>query len=81
MIASADLAILVCRANRVWSDADQGAIDIFKKITVNAPAILINGIELQVIESVLGDLPKKRSRLRRITKNLVRFQFFTRNQV
>ncbi|MEI6048270.1 MAG: hypothetical protein WCS03_05180 [Bacteroidota bacterium] len=81
LIASADLAILVCRANRIWSVADQGALDVLKKITSHEPAILLNGVEFQVIESVLGDLPKKRSRLRRILKKLVRFQFFTRNQL
>jgi len=80
LIASADLAILVCRANRFWSAADQGALDIVKEITQNEPVILLNGVELQVIESVLGDLPKKRSWLRRLAKNLVRFQFYSRYQ-
>lgn len=81
LIASADLAILVCRSNRIWSNADQGALETLKTITTREPVILINGVETQVIETVLGDLPKKRSRLRRIFKNLVRFQFFTRNQL
>lgn len=81
LVASADLAVLVCRANRVWTAADQGALEMLKEVTTHEPAIFVNGIELQVIESVLGDLPKKRSRIRRIIKNLVRFQFFTRNHV
>ncbi|MEI6050867.1 MAG: LysM peptidoglycan-binding domain-containing protein [Bacteroidota bacterium] len=80
LVASADLAVLVCRSNRVWSAADQGALDIFKNVTIQEPVILLNGVELQVVESVLGDLPKKRSRLRRIAKNLVRFQFYSRYQ-
>ncbi|MDO9255313.1 MAG: hypothetical protein Q7U54_07365 [Bacteroidales bacterium] len=81
LIASADLTILVCRANRIWSSADQGALDMLRKITSHEPVIFINGVELLVIESVLGDLPKKRSRARRIFKKIVRFQFFTRNQL
>jgi len=80
LIASADLAILVCRANRVWSAADQGVLDLVTKITPNEPVILLNGVELQVVESVLGDLPKKRSWLRRIAKNVVRLQFYSRHQ-
>ncbi len=80
LIASADIALLVCRANNVWSQADQSALDSFMKLTINAPLFLLNGVELQVIESVLGDLPKKRSRLRRIFKKVVHFQFFTRYQ-
>ena len=74
LVASADLSILVCRANRVWSSADQGALDVFKKNTSQEPVVLLNGVELQVVETVLGDLPKKRSWFRRITKNLVRFR-------
>jgi polysaccharide biosynthesis transport protein len=81
MIASADLAILVCRANRVWSAADQGALATLKKTATHEPVALIDGVELLVIESVLGDLPKKRSRARRILKKIVRFQFLTRNQI
>jgi len=78
LVASVDLPIMVCRANRVWSTADQGAIDNISKVTNLAPQFLLNGVELDVIESVLGDLPKKRSKLRRFLKNLIRFQFNSR---
>lgn len=78
LVPSADIALLVCRANHVWSPADQNALDSFMKLSVSAPLFLLNGVELQVIESVLGDLPKRRSRFRRILKKLVRFQVFTR---
>ena len=81
LVASADLTIIVCRSNRVWSPADQSALDIFKRITKQDPVVLLNGVELQVIESVLGDLPKKRSWIRRVLKNVVRFQFKSNDQV
>ncbi len=80
LVASADLAILVCRANRVWSAADQGALDLVMKISSREPVILLNGVDLIAVESILGDLPRKRSRLRRIFKNLVRLQFYARQQ-
>jgi len=78
LIASADLAVLVCRANRIWSNADKGALDIVKKKTSQEPVIILNGVELQAIESVLGDLPKKRIWLRRIAKKIIRLQFYSR---
>jgi polysaccharide biosynthesis transport protein len=81
LVASADLTILVCRANRIWSGADQKGLDVIKKISSREPVLLLNGVELQVIESVLGDLPKKRSRVRRILKQIVRFQFFTHDHL
>ena len=81
LVASADLILLVCRANRVWSQADQGALNVLKKVTNQEPVVLLNGVEFQVIETVLGDLPKKRSRFRRILKSIVRLQFKPRYQV
>ena len=78
LVANADLAIVVCRANREWSHADQGAFDVLKKITSQEPVVLLNGIELLVIESVLGDLPKKRSWFRRTAKKIIRLQFYSR---
>lgn len=80
LIKSASLSLLVCRANHVWSEADKSALDCFMEFTENDPLFLLNGVDQQVVESVLGDLPKKRSLLRRFVKRLIRFQFFTGNQ-
>ena len=81
LIMNADLPVLVCRSNRVWTPADQGAIDTLVKMTGQKTHFILNGVELSVIESVLGDLPKKRSRIRRAMKNILRFQFFSKNQI
>ncbi len=77
LIESSSMSIMVCRANHQWTEADQGALDGFMQCTSSQPHYLINGVDLQAVESVLGDLPKKRSWLRRFFKRLVRFQFFT----
>lgn len=75
LFSTCDQAIMVCRANRVWSKADQNMLDTVKKLVSREPVTILNGVELPVIESLLGDLPKKRSFLRRAIKNLVRLQF------
>jgi hypothetical protein len=72
--------MLICRANRSWTDADNGALETLKKITKCEPVALLNGVEINVVETVLGDLPKKRSLLRRKLKKIVRFQYFTKSQ-
>ena len=79
LVASADLPLMVCRANRVWSQADKGAVENFSKIISRPLQFILNGVELEVIESVLGDLQKKRSWFRKLAKKIVRFQFFTSN--
>jgi succinoglycan biosynthesis transport protein ExoP len=81
LISNADLPVLVCRSNRAWSEADHGALDILMKLTEKKTHFILNGVEPLVIESVLGDLPRKRSWLRRAIKNFFRFQFFSKNQL
>ena len=81
LIAAADLAVLVCRANRTWTDADNGVLETLKKITKCEPVALLNGVELNVVETVLGELPKKRSFLRRLAKKIIQFQFSSKHQL
>jgi hypothetical protein len=75
LIASADLVVLACRSNRVWTGADQGVLEVLKNSTGKEPVVILNGVDLQVIESVLGDLPKKRSWFRSVIKKGMRLQF------
>jgi len=76
LVASVDLPLMVCRANRVWSQADQEAIDNLTKITSKKPEFILNGVELDVVESVLGELQKRRDWFRKLAKKIIRFQFF-----
>lgn len=80
LAANAHLTVLICRANRLWSNADQAALD---NLPVSASRIhfIINGVELAETESVLGDLPKKSSSFRKKVKNMFRFQFFSNTQI
>ncbi|MBK7173942.1 MAG: LysM peptidoglycan-binding domain-containing protein [Bacteroidales bacterium] len=80
LVASVHTPLMVCRANRSWSHADREALENIMKFTSIEPRFLLNGVEFEVIETVMGDLPRKRSRLRRFLKNMVRFQLFSRYQ-
>jgi hypothetical protein len=42
---------------------------------------VLNGVELNALESVVGELPRERSRLRRMVKALFSFQFFSKDQI
>ncbi len=81
LLSQADVPIMVCRSNRIWSEADQGVLNNLMNLTKQKTHFILNGVDLPAIESVLGDLPKKRSCLRRIIKNVFRFQFFAKNQI
>jgi hypothetical protein len=75
------MSILVCRSNRLWSEADQTVLNGLLPLSGEKMSFIINGVELQEAESMLGELPKKSSRLRKKIKNLFRFQFFSKTQI
>jgi hypothetical protein len=81
LITDADLGILVCRSNRVWSDADQSAISNLLATSALKINLIVNGVDLNEIESVLGDLPKTRSIFRKKIKAMFKFQFFSKSQI
>jgi succinoglycan biosynthesis transport protein ExoP len=81
LIASADLAVLVCRANRSWTEADNGAFETLKKLTKYENVAVLNGVVLNVVETVLGDLPKKRSFFRKLAKKILQLQVSSKHQI
>lgn len=81
LLSSVDISVLVCRANRAWNEADKIALNSVMKFTKQQPFFILNGVELIEIESILGDLPRKRSWLRQKIKNIVRFQMSSKKQI
>jgi hypothetical protein len=81
LINHADLGILVCRSNRVWCEADVSTSKNLLETSASKIKIIVNGVNLSEIESVLGDLPKKRTDFRKKMKVLFKFQFFSKNQI
>jgi len=72
LVSSSDLSIMVCRSNRSWSEADQGALNTFMKRTRHNPLFLLNGVEMHVVKSAIGEIPGKQSWVRRSMRKKVR---------
>jgi succinoglycan biosynthesis transport protein ExoP len=81
LIINADLDILVCRSNRTWSTSDESAISNLKEVCASKLNIILNGVNINEIESVLGDLPRKRSKFRKKLKSMFKFQFLSENRI
>ncbi|APZ45118.1 hypothetical protein BW723_01875 [Polaribacter reichenbachii] len=81
LMVNADLNILVCRANRTWSTADKSAIRNLKEACGEKINIIVNGVNINEVESMLGDLPRRRSKFRKKIKALFKFQFLSKNQI
>ena len=82
LASTMDYTFLVARANRAWGDADKNALSLFKEATTGPePTIILNGVKVLEMETVVGDLPKKRSLIRKWVKQIVQFNFFTKKTV
>jgi len=81
LIKEAGMTILVCRSNRLWSEADQAALNSILPLSADKTHFIINGVELKEAEAVLGELPKKTGAFRKKIKRFFRFQFFSKNHI
>ena len=81
LLAHSDLDILVCRSNRLWSEADQTALNNLLPVSESKMKLIVNGVNLDETESVIGELPKKRSLFRKKIKNILKLQFFSKSQI
>ena len=81
LLSKSDLALMVCRSNRLWSTADNTMLDQVKTLLGDKVKFIINGVDLKEVENVIGELPKERSTTRVRLKNMFRFQFYTSNHI
>ncbi len=75
LLRSIDAALFVVRADQVWSEADALALEAFRRAAGSEPLAVLNGVRLDRVEGLVGEVPKKRSRLRRLGKRLAQFNF------
>ena len=80
-IKSFHLALLVVRANRSWTDADILALDLFKEAFPQATLVVLNGVELDYLDSTLGEVPRHRSKFRKALKRILLLQFWGENLI
>jgi len=70
-----NLALFVVRANRSWTDADVVSLDAFKDAFPQTALIVLNGIEIDYLDTIFGEVPKQRSKFRRTIKRILLLQF------
>jgi uncharacterized protein involved in exopolysaccharide biosynthesis len=80
-LKKADFIFLALRANRSWDRADKHALKELRALNLKTePQIILNGVHLLEMESILGDLPRRRSFIRKQIKNILRMQFLSHRQ-
>ena len=81
VVAQSHLSLMVLRANREWKKADSSSLAIYNEVIKSKSLFVLNGTDIEEVETVLGILPKKRSRLRRFVKQALNFQFYSKSSI
>lgn len=76
LMQTLDAFYLVINANRAWSKADDFSLTMLKKVLTIQPKVFLNGVSLDVTEDYIGQIPKKRSKLRQTILKILRRQLF-----
>jgi hypothetical protein len=53
LMTNADMGILVCRSNRIWTEADQSSVNNLLDQSASKIKFIVNGVSINEIESVL----------------------------
>ena len=83
MLRNVHFALMVARANRAWSEAESNILNSFKDTVVaqTETEVLVNGVDVDVLETIIGEIPKKRGFIRRIVKRIIKFQFSSSKKI
>jgi uncharacterized protein involved in exopolysaccharide biosynthesis len=70
-----DLSILTLRADRIWDEADQHALDYFKDSYTKTIFSFLTRMSVYNLEAFIGEIPRKRGFIRKTLKKWIQFDF------
>ncbi|WP_417608092.1 GumC family protein [Owenweeksia hongkongensis] len=78
LIENFDMPVCVVSSKRAWNKADMFALNEFTSVLSVKPRLLLNGVEPDYMDSVLGEIKKTRSPIRKFIKAILTLEFRTR---
>lgn len=75
IVEHVDMGVCVVSATRSWNKADGFALNEFLATIKYIPRLIVNGVEPDNLEAVVGEIPKTRSGVRKIIKSLITMDF------
>ncbi len=77
MVESGNLSIMIGLAARTWNNADSEAVKLYQTTAAHPVYSLLNGCHIDRLESIIGEIPKRRSFIRKLIKKVVNLNFKT----
>jgi polysaccharide biosynthesis transport protein len=70
-----DYILLIAHTSYPWNEADKKAVKALSKLMKCPCKMIINGVRIEDLESSIGEIPKKRSKIRRWIKKVLLLNF------
>lgn len=67
--------LFILSADCIWAESDARALSLFIKIAAPPPQVILNHIEIDRMEAIIGELPRQRTFVRKAIKRIVTFNF------
>jgi hypothetical protein len=80
LLQGAEMSLIVAKANRVWTKADSRMLKKTLEFLEKQPMIILNGMRLDFLEEIIGEVPKGRSYIRYLLKRIVKLDFKSRTK-
>lgn len=71
LVSQAHASLLVMNSEKSWATAHERTLGLYKKAAKNEVMLMLNRVSPEMLESVYGEIPKRRSTMRRIIKKMV----------
>jgi hypothetical protein len=70
-----DLSILVAKADRLWENSDENALNYFTETYLKSIFVVLNNMPWYNMEYFIGEVPQKRSKVRQLVKKWIKLDF------
>ncbi len=70
-----DLSILVAKADRLWENSDDNALNYFTETYSKSIFVILNNMPWYNMEYFIGEVPQKRSKVRQLVKKWIKLDF------
>lgn len=71
LVEQAHVSLLVMNAEKIWAKAHERTLGLYQKAAKNDVMLMLNRVTPEMLESVYGEIPKRRSPMRRLIKRIV----------
>lgn len=74
-LSKLDLSLVVARAANTWTESDALMLHNYKKAVNHNPLLVLDEVKFENLESIMGEVPRKRTLIRRLLKKILMFRF------